>query len=512
MVIVVASTAELDSFVPPVNFVVLRQRFVVQTVVCTMVCESGMEVMALEPPTAAASKTLVTPKFGISRRKRKGLQTVEHGTSRKEGVVSTMQNSFDGTVQPASRRPQIFETSENNGRHIPRQHVQNVYSPFPVGGSAVQAVQRGATSDNGVSAAIVSVLLQNQAAPSRESPARPLPSQRHSHHSQHHLHRCPQHQRQRSSNPSPIPQTVFSDGPADSGSDGSASSPPARLDVPVDLSAGTSPSLLLRPQAPRSGISRSQSSIVAEAILDLPASLSGGSSSTVITVFGQHHRRPHQLGERECRSTPCSPTERPGSTRPSTSYLYLYARLPQVSSNVDLERLGRTLYGLEEGRLYYTDLDSTAARALLQDSPEGTFLVRDSSDPKYLFSLSVKTARGATSVRVEYFRGYFQLDCEDAMKRKLPRFETLLDLLDFHSAVSRDSAGGQYRWLESSRRKDMVMRLTTPRRHSPPSLCHLARVAVNQNLEDLHLPSRSTDLLPLPVKIKQYLREYPYKL
>ena len=88
----------------------------------------------------------------------------------------------------------------------------------------------------------------------------------------------------------------------------------------------------------------------------------------------------------------------------------------------------------------------------------------------------------------------------------------MLDLVDFHVAMCQEEQGAQYRWLESSRRKDMVVRLTTPRRHSPPALAHLARVAVNRTLHDLHLPSRSTDLLPLPVSMRQFLRAYPFKV
>ena len=92
------------------------------------------------------------------------------------------------------------------------------------------------------------------------------------------------------------------------------------------------------------------------------------------------------------------------------------------------------------------------------------------------------------------------------------RFETVLDLLDFHGSLSQEERGRQYRWLEASRSKDMVVRLTSPRRHSPPSLAHLARLAVNGCLSDLHLPSRSTDRVPLPGFLKQFLRAYPYKM
>ena len=126
-------------------------------------------------------------------------------------------------------------------------------------------------------------------------------------------------------------------------------------------------------------------------------------------------------------SSPADPSSllRPGgpsaASSESSSYLYLYKQLPPVSCDTDYERLGRSMHGLMEGCFYYQDLDSNGARALLERAPEGTFLVRDSSDSRFLFSLTVKTERGATSVRIQYQRGFFQLDCEDQMKRKLPR-------------------------------------------------------------------------------------------
>lgn len=193
--------------------------------------------------------------------------------------------------------------------------------------------------------------------------------------------------------------------------------------------------------------------------------------------------------------------------------MHHYKRLPQITSDDDLDRLRRSMQGLQEGCYYYEDLDSNSARSLLQKAPEGTFLVRDSSDPRYLFSITVKTARGATSARIRYDRGLFQLDCDDHMKQKLPRFETLLDLLDFHRTACQEEEGDKYRWQESSRRRaDLVIRLTSPRRHSPPALAHLARLSINQSLQHLHLPPRSTDLLPVPDSLKQFLRGYPFKV
>ena len=142
----------------------------------------------------------------------------------------------------------------------------------------------------------------------------------------------------------------------------------------------------------------------------------GGSEATVAAVGAMGGRE----GE-ECLHLPASRLSRPTDSSSSSGYLYLYKVLPRVSSETDFERLGRSMQCLQDGCFYYPELDSERARALLEKAPEGTFLVRDSSDVKFLFAITVKTARGATSVRIQYYRGFFQLDCEDQMKRKLPR-------------------------------------------------------------------------------------------
>ncbi|KAL8618381.1 hypothetical protein ACOMHN_047453 [Nucella lapillus] len=211
-------------------------------------------------------------------------------------------------------------------------------------------------------------------------------------------------------------------------------------------------------------------------------------------------------------STPNTPPPRCTASLAHREYLHLYRHLPAITSEVESDRLGRSMQWLEEGCFYYRDLDSTTARSLLRKAPEGSFLVRDSSDSRFLLSITVKLAKGSTSARIRYDGGLFQIDCNDFMKQRLPRFETLLDLLDFHVAVARGQEGCRYRWLNSLCRADLVIRLTQPHRHSPPSLAHLSRLGINRSLQDLHLPPRSTDLLPLTDSLKQFLRGYPFKV
>ena len=66
----------------------------------------------------------------------------------------------------------------------------------------------------------------------------------------------------------------------------------------------------------------------------------------------------------------------------------------------------------------------------------GTFLVRDSSDARYLYALSLQTDKGPTSVRIHYSTEGFRLDASVtlAMAETLPRFRTVLNLVDHYVA------------------------------------------------------------------------------
>ena len=62
----------------------------------------------------------------------------------------------------------------------------------------------------------------------------------------------------------------------------------------------------------------------------------------------------------------------------------------------------------------------------------GTFLVRDSADPRYLYALSIQTERGPTSVRIHYTEGCFRLDADSLLAERLPKFRSVPDLIDFY--------------------------------------------------------------------------------
>jgi len=198
-----------------------------------------------------------------------------------------------------------------------------------------------------------------------------------------------------------------------------------------------------------------------------------------------------------------SPPDEPegGSGRGSDYYCNRDFRIQIFTSEI----LQRTCW-------YYPDTSSQLAKKLLHRCPEGTFIVRDSSDPKYLYSISVKTSRGATSVRVLYSKGYYQLDCEEKLKHQMPKFDCVVKLIDHYVRASR-RGNNSCRWLESTGRKDLQVLLREPKRNNVSDLKHLCRLTLNNSLPDTNQITKTKDYiekLPLPTSLMDYVKDYPY--
>lgn len=172
-----------------------------------------------------------------------------------------------------------------------------------------------------------------------------------------------------------------------------------------------------------------------------------------------------------------------------------------------------TCITLEQSGWYYGHCTSQEAKSLLKRESVGTFLIRDSSDSKYLYSLSVKTSRGTTSVRIIYNKGQFQLDSDDRISAKMPRFDSAVRLVDFYARLTDMGKSYVCRWLESSGRKDLPIVLQKPKRNCVLDLKHLCRLSINRSLPKTLSRTKvlsNMDKLPVPTQIKGYLKEYPY--
>ncbi len=83
-------------------------------------------------------------------------------------------------------------------------------------------------------------------------------------------------------------------------------------------------------------------------------------------------------------------------------------------------------------------MTASEARDALIGASEGTFLVRDSSHPLYLFTLSVQTWRGPTNVRIEYDSGRFRLDSSFPARSSLLSFSALPSLMQHYTSMSQE--------------------------------------------------------------------------
>lgn len=181
-------------------------------------------------------------------------------------------------------------------------------------------------------------------------------------------------------------------------------------------------------------------------------------------------------------------------------------KIDKRSTEDDVKCINRNLLMLRTCGYYYEGISRQEAKEKLRHRKMGTFLLRDSSDPRYLFSLSVKTTRGTTSVRIEYRAGRWRMDCEDRLVGQMPEFPNVVALVDFYIKLSRNDTNNQCVWLESCGRRDTPVKLVTPARSGLVSLQHACRLVINK-----HTPEDDVKRLDcLPSSLKRYIQEYPY--
>ncbi|NXE70835.1 SOCS7 protein, partial [Calcarius ornatus] len=108
------------------------------------------------------------------------------------------------------------------------------------------------------------------------------------------------------------------------------------------------------------------------------------------------------------RIVPLRPPEAPG--QPPPSHLQCPLARPDPSS------FAASLRELEKCGWYWGPMNWEDAEMKLKGKPDGSFLVRDSSDPRYILSLSFRSQGITHHTRMEHYRGTFSLWCH-------PKFE-----------------------------------------------------------------------------------------
>ncbi|XP_063240888.1 cytokine-inducible SH2-containing protein-like [Bacillus rossius redtenbacheri] len=235
------------------------------------------------------------------------------------------------------------------------------------------------------------------------------------------------------------------------------------------------------------------------------------------------HRRDHC----PCppQPSPSQPVALPPLHRHPAPSLFPWTAATQ-SAELDLERVSATQRRLRDSGWYYEGMSWRESEVALRRCAPGAFLARDSSDPRFLFSLSVQTERGPTSVRLHYVNGHFRLDAQPSIAHYMPLFECVVALVDYYVAASSQhraplsparrqaiykEQGLEHVWVDDQGHVYSHIRLAGPLRHreAPPSLGHLARLAVNRCLRRPFRPALPPPL-PLPRPLLRYLDDYPY--
>ncbi|KAM6980030.1 cytokine-inducible SH2-containing protein-like [Aplochiton taeniatus] len=210
---------------------------------------------------------------------------------------------------------------------------------------------------------------------------------------------------------------------------------------------------------------------------------------------------------------PGATTETSLGMRHETTSHCLHSNPPVWDPTKDLRAIATNFCYLDTSGWYWGAITAAQAHAALQGASEGAFLVRDSSHPLYMLTLSVRTARGPTSIRIQYSGARFLLDSSSPARPSLLSFPDVPSLIQHYVGPGRRVEEGKaeeappkvsQRTIQDT---SVVMKLKRAV-HKPqafPSLQHLTRITINRHTD-------CPDQLPLPRPLVRYLQDYPFQL
>ncbi|XP_062868752.1 suppressor of cytokine signaling 7 [Trichomycterus rosablanca] len=171
---------------------------------------------------------------------------------------------------------------------------------------------------------------------------------------------------------------------------------------------------------------------------------------------------------------------------------------------VDSSSFTASLRELERCGWYWGPMNWEDAELKLKGKPDGSFLVRDSSDPRYILSLSFRSQGVTHHTRMEHYRGTFSLWCH-------PKFEDRChSVVEFIERAIMHSKNGKFLYFLRSRVPGLPptpVQLLYPvsRFCNVKSLQHLCRFCIRQLVRIDHIQE-----LPLPKPLIAYLKKFYY--
>ncbi|XP_051244396.1 suppressor of cytokine signaling 3a [Dicentrarchus labrax] len=183
------------------------------------------------------------------------------------------------------------------------------------------------------------------------------------------------------------------------------------------------------------------------------------------------------------------------------SNMLLPHRYKTFVSKTHYQMVQSTFNKLKESGFYWGPITGKEANSMLANEATGTFLIRDSSDNRHLFALSVKTASGTKNLRIQCDTTSFYLQTDPKNIQSVPHFDCVLKLIHYYMTQSKGNSRSGSTYNIFSGGEKIPLELIKPL-STLCSLQHLCRKTVNGHLDI----SSKRDQLPHP--LKEFLQEY----
>ena len=190
------------------------------------------------------------------------------------------------------------------------------------------------------------------------------------------------------------------------------------------------------------------------------------------------------------------------ATVPSGPMVPYYDQVRESSSANTGWCLTRELFKLPKYGWYWGPITRAEAEERLAGQPDGAFLLRDSSDDRYLLSLSFRSDGRTLHTRIEHCNGLFSFYAQ-------PESEGYSSIVDLIERSMSDSQSGVfcYSRARTPGSPSFPVRLARPvsRFTQVRSLQYLCRFVIRQHTRVDYIQK-----LPLPTSIKGWLEETQY--
>jgi suppressor of cytokine signaling 5 len=213
------------------------------------------------------------------------------------------------------------------------------------------------------------------------------------------------------------------------------------------------------------------------------------SASTGLTPIQMREQQQQSIINRLCQLRLSQTPE--GTFTLSDVSSHLFPNSQPIHTQIDyVHRLVPDLFEITNCSFYWGKMDRYEAERLLMNKPEGTFLLRDSAQDEHLFSVSFRRFDRSLHARIEQYNHRFSFDSHDP---GVYSAATILGLIEHYKDPNH------VMFFEPM--------LTMPlNRRFPFSLQDLTRATLCSRLT-----YDSVNQLPLPKKLKSFLKEYHYK-